>query len=146
MVVAGKLIKDNSEEVKEQLIRLLQQQGFQVDAQTPQGKGKMEDFQAKYDACIVALHVTGFAQYNSMRVKWASPADQPWYVSQIPTIFLSLGFPNHLIDVPMARTYINAYLDSETVMEAAIGKIMGKSEFKGRYQENVFCGRWDTRL
>lgn len=40
MVVAGKLIKDNSEEVKEQLIRLLQQQGFQVDAQTPQGKGK----------------------------------------------------------------------------------------------------------
>lgn len=81
-----------------------------------------------------------------MRVKWASPADQPWYVSQIPTIFLSLGFPNHLIDVPMARTYINAYLDSETVMEAAIEKIMGKSEFKGRYQENVFCGRWDTRL
>lgn len=146
MVVAGKLIKDNSEKVKEQLIRLLQQQGFQVDAQTPQGKGKMEDFQAKYDACIVALHVTGFAQYNSMRVKWASPADQPWYVSQIPTIFLSLGFPNHLIDVPMARTYINAYLDSETVMEAAIEKIMGKSEFKGRYQENVFCGRWDTRL
>ena len=46
----------------------------------------------------------------------------------------------------MARTYINAYLDSETVMEAAIEKIMGKSEFKGCYQENVFCGRWDTRL
>lgn len=146
MVVAGKLIKDNSEEVKRSLIRLLEEKGFEVDGETPVEKGKMEVFRANYDACLVVLHVTGFAQYNTMRIKWAAPADQPWYVSEIPTVFLSLGFTNHLIDVPMAKTYINAYMDTETVMRVAIEKIMGESEFKGRYQENVFCGRWDTEI
>ena len=27
-----------------------------------------------------------------------------------------------------------------------VGSLLGKSEFKGQYNENVFCGRWDTRL
>lgn len=31
VVVAGKLIKDNSEEVKKNLIRLLEEKGFEVD-------------------------------------------------------------------------------------------------------------------
>ena len=145
-VVAGKLQSDDSAPVKEMVIRKLTEAGFTVDGETPAVKGKMEDLRKTYDVCLVVLNVSGFAQYNTMRVKWAQPADQPWYVSELPTIFLSLNYTNHLIDVPMAKTYINAYLDSETVMEAAIEKIMGKSEFKGRYQENVFCGRWDTRL
>ena len=52
----------------------------------------------------------------------------------------------YLIDVPMAKTYINAYLNSEEAVSAAISKMTGKSPFKGRYSENVFCGRWDTRI
>ena len=27
-----------------------------------------------------------------------------------------------------------------------IDKIMGESEFKGTPNENVWCGKWDTRL
>lgn len=106
----------------------------------------MEAFKSKYDACLVVMNVVGFAQYNTMRIKWANPCDQPWYVSEIPTVFLSLGFTNHLIDVPMAKTYINAYLNSDEAINAAIEKMMGISEFKGRYNENVFCERWDTRI
>ena len=60
----------------------------------------MEDLRKTYDVCLVVLNVSGFAQYNTMRVKWAQPADQPWYVSELPTVFLSLNFTNHLIDVP----------------------------------------------
>ena len=29
---------------------------------------------------------------------------------------------------------------------AVIDKIMGESEFKGTPNENVWCGKWDTRL
>lgn len=31
-------------------------------------------------------------------------------------------------------------------IKAAIEKLTGKSEFKGKADESVFCGRWDTRL
>ena len=65
---------------------------------------------------------------------------------RIRTAHLSLNFTNHLIDVPMAKTYINAYLNSEEAVSAAIDKMTGKSPFKGRYNETVFCGRWDTRI
>lgn len=145
-VVAGKLQSDDSAPVKEMVIRKLTEAGFTVDGETPAVKGKMEDLRKTYDVCLVVLNVSGFAQYNTMRVKWAQPADQPWYVSELPTVFLSLNFTNHLIDVPMAKTYINAYLNSEEAVSAAIDKMTGKSPFKGRYNETVFCGRWDTRI
>ncbi|MEG2350983.1 MAG: glycosyl hydrolase, partial [Hungatella sp.] len=89
-------------------------------------------------------NIVGMAQYNAMRVKWALPIQQPWYVSEVPTMFLSLNFTNHLIDVPMAKTYVNAYMNSDEALYASLEKLMGKSEFKGKYHKNVFCGRWDT--
>ena len=145
-VVAGKLKPDDSEEVKARLIKILEEKGFEVDAGNPEIKGKMEEVSAKYDLCLVVLNVAGFAQFNTMRVKWSLPITQPWYVSQLPTIFLSLNFTNHLIDVPMAKTYINAYVNSDEAISAAVDKMMGKSQFHGRFNENVFCGRWDTRI
>ncbi len=144
-VVAGQLMPDKTHEVKKRLVRLLEEKGFAVDAQEMDKKGKTEEFRAKYDACLVVLDVIGFAQSNSLRVRWKLPAYQPWYVSEVPTIFLSLNLTNHLVDVPMAKTYVNAYLDSQEAMEAAVEKLMGKSPFHGKYHENVFCGRWDTR-
>ncbi|MCI6813000.1 MAG: hypothetical protein MR922_11480 [Lachnospiraceae bacterium] len=35
---------------------------------------------------------------------------------------------------------------SEFWDNAAIEKIIGSSEFKGQYNDVVWCGRWDTRL
>ena len=31
-------------------------------------------------------------------------------------------------------------------IRAAVEKITGKSAFRGRADDSVFCGRWDTRL
>lgn len=146
MVIAGKFHGDNNEEIKERVIKALEEKGFEVDDKNPDAKGKMEDFSAKYDWCLVVLNIGGFAQFNTMRVKWSNPSTQPWYVSQVPTVFLSLSFPNLLIDVPMAKTYINGYMNSEEVINSAVEKIIGESEFKGQYDENVFCERWDTRI
>ena len=147
-VVAGKLIKDDSgKKAKELIIRKLEERGFIVeDGDAKSVKGKMEDLKKNCDAVLVFIDQVGFAQYNTMRVKWSMPIQQPWYVAQVPTAFISLYLPNYLIDLTMSRTYINCYSDSATVIETVIEKLCGESEFKGQPEENVWCGRWDTKL
>ena len=145
-VVAGKLTKGNDAEIKADVIRQFEEAGFNVDSSDMDVKGKMEDFKKKYDAVILILNVEGFAQYNTMRVKWALPTQQPWYMSEVPTIVVSLTYPNMLIDVPMARCYVNSYMNHPEAIHAVIEKLMGKSEFKGKYNDNVFCERWETRF
>jgi beta-N-acetylhexosaminidase len=72
--------------------------------------------------------------------------DIPWYVYEVPTVFVSLNFTTHLTDVPMVKTYINAYKNTREVIRQTIKKIMGESEFYGiHFNENVFCNKWETR-
>nr|MCR4745665.1 glycosyl hydrolase [Lachnospiraceae bacterium] len=71
--------------------------------------------------------------------------EMPWYVKEVPTIAVSLNYTNHLYDVPMMKTFINAYGDTPEYLHALVEKITGKSEFKGEANELVWCGRWDTR-
>lgn len=145
-VVAGQLLKGNDDVVKADIIRQLEEAGFEVDAEEVAVKGKMEEFKKRYDAVLLILSVEGFAQYNTMRVKWNLPIKQPWYMSEVPTIVVSVTYPNMLIDVPMARCYVNAYMNHPEAIHATIEKLMGKSEFKGKYNDNVFCDRWETRF
>ena len=70
----------------------------------------------------------------------------PWYVHEIPTVCVSLNYTNHLIDVPMMKTFINAYAPTREYVHALVEKLTGKSAFKGKYNDLVWCGRWDTRL
>ena len=147
-VVAGKLIKDDSgAKIKQSIIEKLQAKGFEVvDGDAASVKGKMEEMMANTDAVLVFIDQVGFAQYNTMRVKWTMPIQQPWYVRQVPTAFISLYLPNYLIDLTMSRTYINCYQDTPEVIDQLIAKLCGESEFKGIPEENVWCGRWDTKL
>lgn len=145
-VIAGHVVKSNDGEIKASIVKQLEDAGFEVDSQPMESKGSMEEFKSKYDAVILALNVMGFAQFNTMRIKWSTPTLQPWYIGEVPTIVISFSFTNMLIDVPMAKTYINAYSNHPEAIKAAIDKMMGNSEFKGRYNDNVFCGRWETRF
>ena len=106
------------------------------------------DYADKYDAAFVFANVKGFAQEAAIRIKWSTPmaAEIPWYVTEVPTVFVSLNQPNHLIDVPMVKTAINAHAGSAEAIRATIGKIMGTSEFQGTFNDNVFCDSFDTRL
>lgn len=106
------------------------------------------DYADKYDAAFVFANVKGFAQEAAIRIKWSTPmaAEIPWYVTEVPTVFVSLNQPNHLIDVPMVKTAIHAHAGSVEAIRATIGKIMGESEFQGTFNENVFCDSFDTRL
>ena len=102
----------------------------------------------KYDAAIVFANVAGFAQEATMRIHWSAPmaAEIPWYATEVPTIFVSLSLPNHLIDVPMVKTVIHAHAPSREAIRATVEKIQGKSPFQGTFNENVFCDTFGTRL
>lgn len=102
----------------------------------------------KYDAAIVFANVAGFAQEATVRIHWSAPmaAEIPWYVHEVPTVFVSLSLPNHLIDVPMVKTLIHAYAPSREMIRATVEKIQGKSPFQGTFNENVFCDTFATRL
>lgn len=152
--------------VKKVIIEELEKAGFDVtpapnfydleveNGPTPRNFGTMmsmttrKEFTESYDAVMVFMNVKGYAQENNVRLRWSChhTIELPWYISELPTIGVSLNFTNHLIDVPQIHTFINAYGSSRENISSAIEKICGKSEFKGTPSETVFCGRWDTRL
>lgn len=109
---------------------------------------KRADFIASHDFALVVLNIKGYAQENWVRVRWSCnhSCELPWYNEEIPTVGMSLNYTNHLIDVPQLHTFINAYAPNRIHIRAAIEKLTGGSAFKGTAEDNVFCGRWDTRL
>ena len=152
--------------VKQDVIAELQEAGFDVDVCpnyfelelengiSPMNFVKMlnhekrEEFVKKHDFALIVVNIKGYAQENNVRVRWSinHSCELPWYNEEIPTIGMSLNYTNHLIDLPQLHTFINAYSPKREHIHAAIEKLTGKSEFKGKADESVFCGRWDTRL
>ena len=101
----------------------------------------------KYDAALILANVSDFAQQGALRIKWSMPMgpEMPWYAAEVPTVFVSLNMPNHLIDVPMVKTAINAHTPTKETVQALVAKLTGRSEFTGTHNDNVWCGSWDTR-
>ncbi len=112
------------------------------------GKSSIAEFKSKYDLIIHIANVSGIFQ-PVQRINWlatkGSP-DIPWYVHEVPTIFISVSCPFHLADAPQVKTYINTYDNREQTMIALVEKLMGKSEFKGVSPVDAFCGMMDTRI
>lgn len=150
LIVAGQPMASTSDACKEALVKELEAEGFVVDLVDAEDMMTRRTSTAKlredYDAVLVAIDSTGFCQYNVMRMKWATQAHQPWYVAELPTAFVSFNLTNILVDLNMSHTFINCYNDTPVVVREFVKKLTGKSEFKGKYNENVWCDRWDTRL
>lgn len=110
--------------------------------------GSMEEFAASYDVAFLFIHIKGYAQENNVRLRWSCnhSSELPWYVTEVPTVGISLNYTTHLIDVPQVHTFVNAYGSTRTSVRTAIEKICGKSDFKGIASDTVFCDKWDTRL
>ncbi len=107
-----------------------------------------EEFKRKYDVVFVFINVKGYAQRNVERLGWSSghSMEMPWYTEEVPAVGVSLNYTNHLVDCANIHTFINAYGPNRENIRAAVEKITGKSEFRGKADDSVFCGRWDTRL
>lgn len=127
----------------------LEQQGFVVtlNKMGDRIKGSVEEYKKNYDAALVFSDIRGYAVENNYRIRWscAMGNEIPWYVWEVPTVFVSLNYTTHLTDVPMVKAYINAYNNTDDILDLTIQKIMGKSKFTGIYNNNVWCNKWETK-
>jgi len=110
-------------------------------------KAPITDLTDKYDLVIQLASIYNAAG-TTQRIEWKmskGTPDIPWYVHELPTIFVSLCSPFHLADVPQVKTYINCYDKNEHTLDALVEKLLGRSEFKGIDPVDSFCGLEDTR-
>ena len=95
-------------------------------------------------------NVENASNKTTARLNWHAPYGAgnniPWFVEVVPTLFISLQNPYHLLDVPMVKTYINAYSCNDSTIRAVVDKLLGKSEFVGVSPVDAFCALPDARL
>lgn len=128
---------------------LLQQEGFQVELYEYENfetaRFDVATFKANYDLIIYLANVENASNKVTNRLSWytfwGNGNNVPWFVEERPTLFISLANPYHLIDVPMVKTYINCYSNSDTVLHALIEKLTGRSEFTGKSPVDPFLGK-----
>lgn len=135
--------------VKEMLI----ERGFKVESfisgSEMEGRAaRYADVVEKYDAIIYLANMATKSNQTTVRIEWAQPmgANCAHYIQEVPTIFISVENPYHLLDIPRVKTFINGYSSTDETLEAILDKLTGKSPFKGKAPHDSFCGRWDTRL
>ena len=108
------------------------------------GKNAIADFTAGQDVIISLYDVmNGRPAFGLSK----GGGEIPWYVFEQDVIGISVNAPTMLADVPMLRTYINAYDSNDDTMDAlADALVAGPEAFKGTDPIDSFCGLWDTRI
>ena len=74
---------------------------------------------------LVFADVVGYGAENNYRIKWktAMSNEVPWYVQEVPTVFVSLNFTTHLTDVPMVK----AILMHTKILKSQLNQLLTKS-------------------
>lgn len=136
-----------------QFIEKVKERGFEVSVFEPKMgmEGMYQPTTAITKACDLIIYVADLptmSNQTQVRINWAPPigCNCPIYTHEVPTIFISLENPYHLLDAPRVPTYINTYSNTPEALDAVLDKLMGKSEFKGKSPVDPFCGKWDTHL
>ena len=108
------------------------------------GKNAISDFVAGQDLVISLYDVAnGRPSFGLSK----GGGEIPWYVFELPVVGISVNSPTMLADVPMLRTYINAYDSNDDTMDAlADALVTGVEAFKGSDPIDSFCGLWDAKL
>lgn len=143
----------SEERVAKTFVTLMEAEGFEMipyekevfDFTKPIKFESVTEFRNKYDLVIYLGNVENASNKTTARLNWhtifGAGNNIPWFVEVVPTMFVSLQIPYHLLDVPMIKTYINAYSNHDYAIEAVVDKILGKSEFKGISPIDPFCGK-----
>lgn len=137
----NRIISQVKQELEERhfQVSVYEQENFEM------GVDNVSAFKSKYDLVIYIGNVENASNKTTNRINWYTFWGQgnnvPWFVDEVPTIFISVANPYHLLDVPMIKTYINCYSNNEYVLEAVVGKLVGESSFKGKNPIDPFCGR-----
>lgn len=132
---------------------MLEREGFEITDFVPQpyGEGfttKYDEIVGSYDLLLYVANLTTKSNQTVVRIEWKQPmgADCGHYKNDVPTVFVSLENPYHLLDFPRVRTYINCYSNNDHCLHQLVEKLMGRSPFRGISPVDAFCGKWDTYL
>ncbi|WP_313638539.1 hypothetical protein [Paenibacillus sp.] len=136
------------------LVEQLEREGFVVDIFNRENLDfswmmtSIESLTDKYDLAIYCANIVTMSNQTVVRINWAPPmgADMPWFLQELPTLFISTASPYHLQDVPQVKTFINTYSSSEYIYEALVEKLLGRSPFKGVNPVDPFCNYWESKL
>ena len=139
--------------ITEKFFKLMEAEGFEMipyekevfDFSKPIQFETVTEFRNKYDLVIYLGNVENASNKTVCRLNWHAPFGAgnniPWFTEIVPTLFVSLQSPYHLLDVPMIKTFVNAYSNHDMVIEAVVEKLLGRSEFKGINPVDPFCGK-----
>lgn len=144
----------SNDRVLAKMKNLLTQEGFEVTEYVREDFSKPLDnvkrIKEKYNLVIYLGNIENASNKTVSRINWYTffglGNNIPWFVEEVPTIFISLANPYHLLDVPMIKTYINAYSNHNTAIESVVDKLLGRSSFIGINPVDPFCGRLDTKF
>ncbi len=139
---------------RERVIEKLARAGFTVicaDREHPEQSLSNEPvhvLKQKYDWILYVANLVTGGNNTVNRIRWLPMAcgESPQYVRDIPTMLVSLGDPYHFVDVPMIRTIVNCYENSDAVLDALLEKLTGKSAFTGVSPVDPFCGMWGAEF
>lgn len=153
----GSLLKNEgfySSRIADLMTEHLGDQGFEVvlfEEGRQQHAAFMESVEAVRKRADWIIYVVNMPSANlkpSIRLEWAEPFIEniPWFIQEVPTVFVSFANPYHLYDIPRAKVFINAYLASEDAVRAVVSKLVGQSPFEGASPVDPFCGSEDARF
>lgn len=128
---------------------LLEREGFAVTLWQPEDFSSyrfgVEPFRESFDAVLYLGNVENASNKTTNRISWSTfwghGNNVPWFVHEMPTVFVSLANPYHLVDVPMIKTYINCYSNNDETLDALVEKLLGRDAFRGQTPVDPFCGK-----
>ena len=106
-------------------------------------------FREKYDLVVYIGNIENASNRTTNRINWYAlfglGNNIPWFVKEVPTMFISLQNPYHLLDVPMVSTYVNCYSNHDAMIKTVVRKINGNGVFAGKNPVDPFCGREELK-
>ncbi len=101
----------------------------------------VKEFRKLADVMIYVAHTSPLSNSTTIRLNYKSMVglDAPWFVNEIPTMFVSFGSPYHGFEWSDVKTGVNAYDSSrhtisETVEAIINNKFLGTSPVKLDYK------------
>lgn len=145
----GGIMAANSK-VLDNIVAELTGRGFAVTVNDGSSriKGRTLDYRQNVDAALVFADIVGYGAENNYRIRWSTAMSNecPWYVQEVPTVFISLNFTTHLHDATMLKAFVNAYHHNPETIRQVVDKLMGESPFKGTPNDLVWADKWQARL
>lgn len=128
----------------------LERRGYEVEINdgTTRVKGETLKYRESVDLALTVANVVGYGAQNNYRIQWktAMSNEVPWYVHEVPTVFVSLNYTTHLHDATMVKTAINAYHHNENTIETLLDALEGKESFNGQANDLVWANKWQAKL